>query len=465
MALPKYSFEDLPYDPKLEKAVLGGILLKGDLIEDVIHILGKNPEDAFFDPACRQIFAAMMSLRRRGDEINPLTVVEELKVSDKLDKVGGEDFIYSLPSYIPAASFLDSFTRRLKEKMILRKLTQKMRTFLEEISWGVPNTWEFVSRVEKEIGEVIEQSVNPEFYSTADIVNFVEDELIRDEEGSRQAIPSCFPSLDEKIVGFHPADFVIIAGRPGMGKTSFALSVAYYMAREGIPVCFFSIEMPIRLLLLRLLSMHTGIPLKKIIAKKFHDSERVKISTAAREIASLPIYFNDTANGITQIRSLAKRIKNEKGIQAVFIDYLQQIFVEWRTERREEEISTISRLLKALAKELDIPVIALSQLSREPERRGENKRPQLSDLRESGSLEQDSDIVLMIYRDHYYNPCAKSAGEGGTETERIETYECCERARFTELIIAKNRNGPTGTVNIKFIGECCLFEDPKYTRI
>ena len=211
--------------------------------------------------------------------------------------------------------------------------------------------------------------------------------------------------------------------------------------------------------------MHTGIPLKKIIAKKFHDSERVKISTAAREIASLPIYFNDTANGITQIRSLAKRIKNEKGIQAVFIDYIQQIFVEWRTERREEEISTISRLLKALAKELDIPVIALSQLSREPERRGENKRPQLSDLRESGSLEQDSDIVLMIYRDHYYNPCAKSAGEGGAETEKIETYECCERARFTELIIAKNRNGPTGTVNIKFIGECCLFEDPKYTRI
>lgn len=379
---------------------------------------------------------------------------------ERLDRVGGEEFILSLPSYIPSAAFLENFTRKLKEKMILRKLSQKMKAFLEEIYWGVPNTWEFLSKVEKEIGEIAQQSVNPDFYSMEDIVSFVSEEVIGD--SVRQAIPSGFPSLDEKIVGFHPGDFVIIAGRPGMGKTSFALSIAYYMAKEDIPVCFFSIEMPIRLILLRLLSMHSGIPLKKIIAKELSESEKNKLSVSAREISSLPIYLNDNAYGITQIRSLAKRIREEKGVQVVFIDYIQQMSVDWKVERREEEISTISRLLKSLAKELDIPVIALSQLSREPERRGENKRPQLSDLRESGSLEQDSDIVLMLYRDHYYNPCSRSASLNDVEGE--SNFECCERARISEAIIAKNRNGPTGVVNIKFLGECCLFEDIRYTR-
>jgi replicative DNA helicase len=460
MAVSKVFHDEVPFDPKLEKAVLGGILLKGELIEDVIHILGKEPEDAFFDPVCRQIFQAMLSIRKRGEEINPFSVIEELKMLERLDRVGGEEFILSLPSYIPSAAFLENFTRKLKEKMILRKLSQKMKTFLEEIYWGVPNTWEFLSKVEKEIGEIAQQSVNPDFYSMEDIVSFVSEEVIGD--SVRQAIPSGFPSLDEKIVGFHPGDFVIIAGRPGMGKTSFALSIAYYMAKEDIPVCFFSIEMPIRLILLRLLSMHSGIPLKKIIAKELSESEKNKLSVSAREISSLPIYLNDNAYGITQIRSLAKRIREEKGVQAVFIDYIQQMSVDWKVERREEEISTISRLLKSLAKELDIPVIALSQLSREPERRGENKRPQLSDLRESGSLEQDSDIVLMLYRDHYYNPCPRSASLNDVESE--SSFECCERARISEAIIAKNRNGPTGVVNIKFLGECCLFEDIRYTR-
>lgn len=455
----KYStIDDLPYDPKLEKAVLGGILLKGDLIEDVIHILGKNPEDAFFDSACRQIFVAILSLRRKGEDINPFSVIEELKIGGKIDKVGGEEFVLSLPSYIPSAAFLDRFTRRLKEKMILRKLSQKMKTFLEEISWGVSNTWEFISKVEKEIGEIAQETVPQEFYSISDIRNFVSEEVIGDKY--HHAIPTCFPSLDEKIVGFHPGDFVIIAGRPGMGKTSFALSIAYYMATEKIPVMFFSIEMPIKLILLRILSMHSGIPLQRIISKNLSDLERSRIVNSANEISKLPMFFNDSVQGITQIRSLSKRARDEKGVKAVFIDYLQQIFVEWKVERREEEISTISRLLKSLAKELKIPVVALSQLSREPERRGDNKRPQLSDLRESGSLEQDADLVLMLYRDHYYNPCQKSVS-----ASENEDFDCCERARIAEIIIAKNRNGPTGTVLGKFIGENCIYEDIKYSKV
>ncbi len=455
------AIDDLPYDPKLEKAVLGGILLKGDLIEDVIHILGKNPEDAFFDSACRQIFISILAIRRRGEHINPFSVIEELKISGKLDKVGGDQFILSLPSYIPSASFLDNFARKLKEKMILRKLSQKMKSFLEEISWGVSSTWEFVSKVEKELGEIAQESVSQDFYSISDIKTFVSEEVVGD--NFNHAIPSCFPSLDEKIVGFHPGDFVIIAGRPGMGKTSFALSLAYYMALEGIPVMFFSIEMPIRLILLRMISMHSGIPLQRIISKNLADTEKSKIINAANEISKLSMFFNDSAQGITQIRSLAKRARTEKGVKAVFIDYLQQIFVEWKVERREEEISTISRLLKSLAKELNIPVIALSQLSREPERRGDNKRPQLSDLRESGSLEQDADLVLMLYRDHYYNPCQKSVMSSSPNNE--ENFDCCERARISEIIIAKNRNGPTGTVIGKFIGENCLYEDIKYSKV
>ncbi|MCS7212986.1 MAG: replicative DNA helicase [Candidatus Calescibacterium sp.] len=452
------TIDDLPYDPKLEKAVLGGILLNGDLIEDVIHILGKNPEDAFFDSACRQIFVTILSLRRKGEDINPFSVIEELKIGGKIDKVGGEEFVLSLPSYIPSAAFLDNFTRRLKEKMILRKLSQKMKTFLEEISWGVSNTWEFISKVEKEISEIAQETVSQEFYSISDIRNFVSEEVIGDEY--HHAIPTCFPSLDEKIVGFHPGDFVIIAGRPGMGKTSFALSIAYYMATEKIPVMFFSIEMPIKLILLRILSMHSGIPLQRIISKNLSDLERSRIVNSANEISKLPMFFNDSVQGITQIRSLSKRARDEKGVKAVFIDYLQQIFVEWKVERREEEISTISRLLKSLAKELKIPVVALSQLSREPERRGDNKRPQLSDLRESGSLEQDADLVLMLYRDHYYNPCQKSVS-----ASENENFDCCERARIAEIIIAKNRNGPTGTVLGKFIGENCIYEDIKYSKV
>ncbi len=468
----RFAHEDVPFDPRIEKAVLGGILLKGELIEDVIHVLGKNPEEAFYDPACRQIFHAMLSLRKRAEEINPLSVIEELKISDKLDRVGGEEFILSLPSYIPSPAHLDTVVRRLKEKMVLRQLSQKMREFLDEMAWGVPNTWEFVSRVEKEITDVVQQTVNPDFYSLADIVQFVEREVIGHQ--SEYTISSGFPSIDEKIVGFHPGDFVILAGRPGMGKTSFALTMAYWMARDGIPICFFSIEMPMRLLLLRLLSMHTGIPLKKIIAKRYNEHEKAKLSNAARDISYLPIYFNDSASGITQIRSLAKRVRSEKGVKAIFIDYIQQVFIEWRVDRREEEIASISRLLKSLAKEIDVTVIALSQLSREPERRGDNKRPQLSDLRESGSLEQDADLVVMLYRDHYYNPCLKSAEGSGKEfgssgvmnggKEDGITLDCCERARATEAIIAKNRNGPTGIVNLKFVGECCLFEDPRYPR-
>ncbi|MFN3660284.1 MAG: replicative DNA helicase, partial [Brevinematales bacterium] len=310
----------------------------------------------------------------------------------------------------------------------------------------------FVSKVEKEVSEVAQESLTLDFYSVSNITDFVE--KIVNGEGQGTALPTGFPSIDEKIVGFHPGDFVIVAGRPGMGKTSFALSMAYYMAKDMIPVCFFSIEMPVRLLLLRLLSMHSGIPLKRIIAQDLSESEKNRISSAARELASLPIYMNDTVAGITQIRSLAKRIRDEKGVKAIFIDYIQQVFVEWRVERREEEISLISRLLKSLAKELDVTVVALSQLSREPERRGENKRPQLSDLRESGSLEQDADTVILLYRDHYYNPCQKSE----------EEFECCPQARVAESIIAKNRNGPTGTVIVKFLGEVCLFEDYKFPR-
>lgn len=451
--------DDLPHDPRLEKAVLGGILLRGDLIEDVIHILGKEPDEAFYDPVCRQIFVTMLTLRKRGEEINPFSVIEELSVTGKLERVGGEEFILSLPSYIPSAVFLENFTRKLKEKMMLRKLHQKMKSFLEEISWGVSNTWEFISKVEKEISEIAQESVVQDFYPISDIRDFVREEVVG--ENLPHAIPTCFPSLDEKIVGFRPGDFVIIAGRPGMGKTSFALSISYYMALEGIPVMFFSIEMPIKLLLLRILSMHSGVPLQKIIAKNLSESEKMKIVNAANEISKLQMYFNDSAQGITQIRSLAKRCRDEKGVKAIFIDYIQQIYVEWKVERREEEISSISRLLKSLAKELGVPVIALSQLSREPERRGDNKRPQLSDLRESGSLEQDADLVLMLYRDHYYNPCQRAL----SLSEGVENLNCCERARISEIIIAKNRNGPTGTVLGRFIGENCLFEDIKYTKV
>ncbi len=427
-------------------AVLGSMLLDKDACGKAIEILD---DTAFYKDAHRKIFQAVVSLYDRNEPVDIITLTDELKRRKQLEEVGGNYYLTELVESVPSAANVEYHAKIVLEKSLLRKLINVATNIVSDGYAAEESVFDIIDRAEQAIFSLAEQRMRKGFQEIDPILHdtFEEIEKLHNREGNVTGVPSGFEKLDELTAGFHRSDFIIVAGRPSMGKTAFALSLARNAAVDHhIPVGIFSLEMANYQLAMRLLCAEARVNSHQVRTGKLPVQEWQKLSLAVAKLAAAPIYIDDTPNlGILELRAKARRLKVEKDVSLLIIDYLQLVHGPANVENRQQEISAISRSLKALAKELDIPVIALSQLSRAVESRGGDKRPMLSDLRESGAIEQDADLVLFIYRPEVYQ---NLYDEDGNSLEGV-----------AEIIIGKQRNGPTGTVRLAFIDDYAKFEN------
>ncbi len=428
-----------PHNVEAEQAVLGAMLIKKEAIAEAIEIV--RPDD-FYRDAHRIVFEAMLELFQKNEPVDIVTVTEQLKKNDLLEKAGGIAFITALDNAVPTAANVAYHAKIVEEKAQLRNLINAATEIAGTAYEDTEDMAEIMDRAEKRILDVASRENTGAFVPIKDIVmgTFQQIENRAKNSGALTGLPSGFIDLDRLTAGFQPSDLVLVAARPSMGKTAFTLNIATYVAvHERKPVAFFSLEMSKEQLVQRMLCAEGGIDSQRL-RKGELDDEWPKLVEAADRLSGAPIYIDDTP-GITvmELRSKARRLKAEHGLDLVIIDYLQ--LMQGRGgksgDNRQQEISEISRSLKALARELSVPVIALSQLSRSVESR-QIKRPMLSDLRESGSLEQDADIVMFLYREDYYT-------------------EETDKQNITEVIIAKHRNGPVDKIDLFFQKEFTKF--------
>jgi replicative DNA helicase len=427
MNLPHSSIE-------AEQAVLGAIFLEPEKIEIALEKL--VPSD-FYSVAHRKLFEVMVSLYMDGGTVDLVTVTERLLAKGIMDEIGGVSYLSDLASFSPTAANIEWYMKIVKEKSILRKLKKTCEEIIQSTYSDEPIE-EILNLAEKKILEISPESKGSELTLVKDVLvdtyMHLEDLFYRNEEIT--GLPTGYIDLDRMTSGLHKTDFIIVAARPSVGKTAFALNVAQNVAKKrGETVAIFSLEMSTQQLVNRMLSSEGNIESKKLRTGQLSDSDWIRLTMAMGTLSSIKLYIDDTP-GITvnEIRSKCRKLKQSSGLGLIVIDYLQLIGGgSAKKENRQQEVSEISRALKALAKELDVPVIALSQLSRSVESR-QDKRPMLSDLRESGSIEQDADMVAFLYRDDYYNKDS-------------------EAKNIIEIIIAKQRNGPVGTVELGFLKE------------
>ena len=421
-----------------EIAVLGAILLERDALGVAIEYLD---DSCFYKDAHRKIFASAMNLYDRNEPVDVVTVSNELEKRNELEAVGGMYYITELAERMPTAANAEYYAKIVLDKALLRRLIHVSNEVSNECFEAGDSAYNIIDRAEQRIFKLSEKRlrrdflpISPVLHQTMEIV-----ESFHGRKGGITGVPTGFTKLDEMTSGLQKSELIIIAGRPSMGKTAFALNAARNAAIDGsIPVGIFSLEMASYQLAMRMLCSEAKVDSHKVRVGKLPDNEWTKLSMAVGHLAQAPIFVDDTpAMNILEIRAKARRLKSEHKIGMVIIDYLQLIQGPARSESRQQEISAISQSLKALAKELDIPVVALSQLSRAVESRGGERRPLLSDLRESGAIEQDADVVLFIYRPEVYGPV--------------------EREGIAEIIIGKQRNGPVGHVDLAFIQEYVQF--------
>jgi replicative DNA helicase len=421
-----------PQNTEAEQAVLGAALLDPDGLSTVMELL--SAED-FYRGTHQKIFAAMTELSEQGEPVDLVTVTAKLQDKNQLEEVGGIAYLAELAQWVPAATHIEHYASIVREKAILRRLIRAATQIAASGYASAGEVSEILDEAEKKIFALSQEKVTRAFIPIRDVLTeaFERIEQLYAHKGTVTGIPSSYPDLDRMTSGFQRSDLIIIAARPSVGKTAFALNIAQNVAaRYGHPVAIFSLEMSREQLALRMLSAEANIDAHKLRTGFLEDEDWRKLTMAVGTLSEAPIFIDD-APGITvaEMRSKLRRLKMEKGLELVVIDYLQLIHSRTRADNRQQEISEISRSLKGLARELDVPVIALSQLSRSVEQR-QDKRPMLSDIRESGSIEQDADIVAFLYRDDYYNP----------ETEK---------KNIVEVIVAKQRNGPTGKVELVFL--------------
>ena len=404
----------------------------------------------FYREGNRRIFRAMLSLQERGDVIDPLTLSEQLSRSGELQASGGKDYIAFLIDAVPTSANLEYHAKIVREKALRRRLIEVSTAIVSEAYESSASAGELVDAAEHRIFEVNQSRGNEGFTRIKELLFPTMERLeeLRTSGESITGVSSGFKDLDELTAGFQKSDLVIVAARPSMGKTAFVLNIAQNAALDNnVPVAFFSLEMSKEQLVQRLLTSEGRVDAQRLRKGKLHDDEFIRLGRAAGTLMHAPIWIDDTP-GITllEMRSKARRLKIDNDIGLIVVDYLQLMQGPTNTESRQQEISYISRSLKGLARELRVPVIALSQLSRAPEQRtGENKRPQLSDLRESGAIEQDADLVMFIYRQEMYEgPVDK---DGNSLEGRAE------------IIVGKQRNGPTGLVNLFFNKTFTRFEN------
>ncbi len=442
-----------PQAVDVEQAVLGAMLLDKEAIAKAIEFLD---ESCFYKDAHRMIYSCIVSLFDRNQPTDLLTVPEELLRHNQLEKVGGRAYIIELASNVVTSANVEHHARIVLEKSNLRKLLSLATQIAAECYDPTQEVDFLLDRAEQQIFSIAEQRIKEGFVSIGKILphTFEEIEEYHRKVGSITGVPTGFIELDQITAGLQKSDLIVVAGRPSMGKTSLCLGVAMNAALyNGIPVGVFSLEMSKEQLALRMLCSHAGLSAHKLRTKRLSDSDWPRLSSAAGALTEAKIFIDDAAGiGILEMRAKARRLKSHQDIGLLVVDYLQLMQGPKNAESRQQEISIISRSLKNLAKELNIPVIAISQLSRKAEDRID-KRPQLADLRESGSIEQDADVVMMVYRPEFYKITEyKERGKMSTEGT-------------AEIIIAKNRNGPTGDLLLAFVKDYAKFGDlEKYRK-
>ncbi|MGZ3495075.1 MAG: replicative DNA helicase [Thermodesulfobacteriota bacterium] len=432
-----------PQHIEAEQSVLGGILIENYAINKVMEIL--KPDD-FYRDSHRKIFEALIVLSERDEPADSITLTNELKNSGHLDSVGGASYVASLIDLIPTAANIEYYAKIVREKAILRKLIQTSTDIITQSYEDRGDVEGFLDEAERAIFDISENRVRPSFYPIKDVVkgSFKILERLYEKKELVTGVPSGFKELDRMTAGFQPSDLIIVAGRPSMGKTAFCLNLAQYAAIEKKnPVAIFSLEMSKEQLVIRMLCSEAHVEGTKLRSGFLGESDWPRLTIAAGNLSDAPIYIDDSAAlSVLELRAKARRLKTERGgLGMLIVDYLQLMKGRARVESRQQEISEISRSLKALAKELNIPVIAVSQLSRKTEERTGN-RPQLSDLRESGAIEQDADLILFIYRDEVYNRSEDNPNRGKAE-----------------IIIGKQRNGPIGKVELAFLDKFTTFKE------
>ena len=441
-----------PQNLDAEQSILGAILLENTSIDKALELV--MPDD-FYKESHRKIFLAMIELTDHGEAIDLITLPEALRKKEELEKAGGLSYISSLLSSVPNAANIHYHCKIIREKSILRSLINSATSIVSRGYEDTKNVDEFLDDAEKMVFEIAEKKIKPSFFGIKAIIkdSFEMIEALYNRKEMITGVPSGFKELDEITAGLQPSDLIIVAGRPSMGKTAFVLNMASNVAiKNKIPVAIFSLEMSKEQLVMRMLSSEARIDGKKIRTGHLEQSDWNSLTTAAGELSEAPIFIDDSSGlNVLEMRAKARRLKREHGLGLVIVDYLQLMRGYGNSESRQQEISDISRSLKGLAKELACPVIALSQLNRAVETRTDRK-PLLADLRESGAIEQDADVIMFIYREEFYNPC-KCPKDGPCFPE------CGRRGKAT-LSIGKQRNGPAGVdVNLTFISKYARFED------
>lgn len=432
-----------PQSAESERAVLGCILIDTKAFPRACQYIN---QDSFYKKTHSIIFSAMEDLDEDGDSIDNVTLIEKLKQKKQLDVVGGAYFITGLSSEAPTAANVEYYAKIVKDKAVLRKIIQTAVQMSDTAYDPAKNSTEILDKAESLLFETSKDSKKANFQDLKGMIHDVLDNWGKRKGDTHTGIPTGFIDLDDKLSGLQKSDLIILAARPSMGKTALALNLARNAAVEyKHKVGIFSLEMSMQQLAERLLTSEAKVDSHLVRTGKLGSGEWGKIPEAASKIVDAPIFIDDSAGlSIMELRAKARQLVSEQDIEILFIDYIQLLSAGKKFESRQQEISYISRSLKALAKELNIPIVALSQLSRAPESRTDH-RPVMSDLRESGAIEQDADVVLFIFRKFVYSKEIDDKGIG-------------------EIIISKHRNGPTGVVNVTFIDKYAKFDNQADTN-
>lgn len=429
-----------PQNLDAEMAVLGSMLLDEEAISVAVESIDK---ESFYKDNHKKIFEAISDLYSASKAVDLITLSDELKRKELLDEVGGVSFLISLANVVPTAANINHYVTIVKEKCILRNLINNSTRIVSYCYENEGNVTEAVDYAEKLIFEISERKTQGAFLHLKEIIKESIERIDKLYQNKTHVTgtPTGFIDFDIQTAGLQKSDLIIIAGRPSMGKSAFALNIAEYAAVGAkVPVAMFSLEMSKEQLVQRMLCAHAKVDAHKVRTGYLATSDWPRLTAAAGRLSEAPIFIDDTpAISVMELRAKARRLKMHYDIQMIILDYLQLMRGSTRSESRQQEISEISRSLKALARELNVPLVAISQLSRAVESRNDH-RPQLSDLRESGAIEQDADVVVLILREEYYSPTPDNQG-------------------IAEIIIAKQRNGPVGSVKLAFIKEYTTFQN------
>ncbi len=431
-----------PQSVEAEQSVLGAILIDNGALMTALELIGA---DDFYRESHRRIFHAMTELFDKSEPIDIITMTEHLGRKNELETVGGGQYLASLAAMIPTAANIKYHSKIIREKAMLRGLLRSVTDIARSVYDSELDPEELIDFAEKTVFDISDKRIKTSFSTLKSVIkdSFQMIEQLYDRKETVTGVPSGFKDLDEMTTGFQKSDLIIIGGRPSMGKTAFSLNIAQHVGVEmKEPVAVFSLEMAKEQLAFRMLCSEAMVDSNSVRKGFIRKDDWHKLTSAAGKLAEAPIFIDDSsAITILEMRAKARRLKAEHGLSLVVVDYLQLMRGRGNAERREQEISEISRSLKALAKELRVPVIALSQLNRGVETRSGEKRPTLADLRESGAIEQDADVILFLYRDEVYNKDRQ------------------DNKGKAEIIVSKQRNGPTGSVFLTFLSNCTRFTE------